>query len=255
MKDKVLEETVDNGKIIRKLRKTRVFGLHSTKEVRDQLIELLMERVRLHKDKFIAPILYEEMRGMEVYKNGKVQHSELTHDDQVFSYLMALYVWYYGKNLRENFGIQKMGIKTEEDIDDIVELEGAEEQGTITEEFVAATRPEQDRLEAQLRQMEQAKGMMFSEFVARQKQIEDERLQVMMQNAAVRQAYAKKYGMDPDNIQLDSQLTFGNQVALPNSLFTDFIKNNDELDQGSIYYTLNQEQLVEQSYQEDETQQ
>ena len=114
IKDKVLEETVDNGRLVRKLRKTKVFGLHSTKEVRDQLIELLMERVRHHKDKFISPTLYEEMRGLEVTKNGRVDHSELTHDDQIFSYLLGLYIWYYGKNLRENFGIEKFGIKTEE---------------------------------------------------------------------------------------------------------------------------------------------
>ena len=82
MKDRVLEETVDNGKIVRKLRKTKVYGLHSTKEVRENLIELLMERVRHHKDKFISPTLYQEMRGMEVKKNGFVGHSDLTHDDQ-----------------------------------------------------------------------------------------------------------------------------------------------------------------------------
>lgn len=255
IKDKVLEETVDNGKIVRKLRKTKVFGLHSTKEIRDQLIELLMERVRLHKDKFISPILHAEMRGMEVKKNGFVGHSDLTHDDQVFSYLMALYVWYYGKNLRENFGIQKMGIKTEEDIDDIVELEGVEDNGTITEEFVAATKPEQDKLELQLAQMEKAKGMLFSEYVAKQRQVEEERLQVMMQNKAVKEAYARKYGMDPDAVVLDSQMTFGNSVQLPNSLFTDFIKNEDELDQSSIYYTLNHSQNVMNEVQEDESQQ
>ena len=254
-KDKVLEETVDNGKIIRKLRKTKVFGLHSTKEIRDQLIELLMERVRLHKDKFISPILHAEMRGMEVRKNGFVGHSDLTHDDQVFSYLMAMYVWYYGKNLRENFGIQKMGIKTEEDVDDIVELEGADEVGSITEEFVAVTRPEQDKLEAQLAQMERAKGLMFSEYVAKQRKVEEERLQVMMQNKAVKEAYARKYGMDPDAVVLDSQVSFGNTVQLPSSLFTDFIKNEDELDQSSIYYTLNHSTSVMDEVPEDETQQ
>ena len=46
----------------------------------------------MHKDKFIAPILHHEMESMEVKKNGKVEHSQNSHDDQVFSYLMALVV-------------------------------------------------------------------------------------------------------------------------------------------------------------------
>jgi hypothetical protein len=81
-----------------------------------------MERVMYHKDKFTAPILWEEMRSMEVKKSGKVEHSDKTHDDNVFSYLMALYVWYEGKNLLENFNIRKCTIKTDE-MEDIEELD------------------------------------------------------------------------------------------------------------------------------------
>lgn len=255
MKDKVLEETVDNGKIIRKMRKTKVYGLHSTKEVRENLIELLMERVRHHKDKFISPTLYQEMRGMEVKKSGKVEHSDLTHDDQVFSYLMALYVWYEGKNLRENFGIEKYGIKTEDSVDDIVELDSAtDEAGSIVEEMVSLTRAGQNELEVQLAQLEKAKGMLFSEYVERQREQEEERLQIMLQNPSIRQAYATKYGTPPDAIAVDQQGVFGNQVQLPNSLFTDFIKAEDELDNNSIYTTMNA-QIRYNQYQEDETQQ
>lgn len=96
-------------------RRVKVYGLTSTKAVRARLIEILMERVRYHKDKFICPILHDEMRSMTVRPSGKVEHSDKTHDDQVFSYLMALYVWYDGKNLVENFGIRKSTIKTDED--------------------------------------------------------------------------------------------------------------------------------------------
>ena len=84
-----------------------MYGTDSTKDVRARLIEILYDRVAYHKDKFIAPILLKEMEAMEVKKNGKVEHSDNSHDDQVFSYLMALYVWYEGKNLAENFHIIK----------------------------------------------------------------------------------------------------------------------------------------------------
>jgi hypothetical protein len=114
IKDKVIEETFNGVRMEKKPRKVKVYGLDSTKAVRARLIEILQERVRYHKDKFIAPILYDEMRSMEVKKNGKVEHSDRTHDDQVFSYLMALYVWYEGKDLAERYGIRKSTLKTDD---------------------------------------------------------------------------------------------------------------------------------------------
>lgn len=99
----------------KKSQKVRVYGLDSTRDVRARLIEILQERVRYHKDKFVAPIILDEMKHMVVKKSGKVEHSENSHDDQVFSYLMALYVWYDGKNLAENFHIVKNTIKTDAD--------------------------------------------------------------------------------------------------------------------------------------------
>lgn len=115
IKDKVVEEAVNGYRVDQVKRKVRVYGLNSNKSVRNRLIEILRTRMAYHKDKFIAPILYDEMKGMEVKNSGKVEHSEKTHDDQVFSYLMALYVWYDGKNLMENFGIQKDSLKTDQE--------------------------------------------------------------------------------------------------------------------------------------------
>ena len=114
IKDKVIEEAFNGTRMQARPRKVKVYGVDSTKAVRARLIEILMERVMYHKDKFISPILYDEMRAMEVKKSGKVEHSDKTHDDQVFSYLMALYVWYEGKNLVENFGIRKTTLKTDQ---------------------------------------------------------------------------------------------------------------------------------------------
>jgi hypothetical protein len=122
IKDKVIEETFNGVHVEKHPKKVKVYGVDSTKAVRARLIEILMERVMYHKDKFTAPILWEEMRSMEVKKSGKVEHSDKTHDDNVFSYLMALYVWYEGKNLLENFNIRKCTIKTDE-MEDIEELD------------------------------------------------------------------------------------------------------------------------------------
>lgn len=69
-----------------------------------------------HKAKFISPIIYNELCTLEVKKNGKIEHSATAHDDQIFSYLMALYVWYEGKDLMERYGLEKGTLYTDEDV-------------------------------------------------------------------------------------------------------------------------------------------
>lgn len=116
IKDKVIEEAFDGVRVNKRKARVRVYGLDSTKAVRADLIDLLYERVRYHKDKFISPMIYNELETMQVKpRSGKVEHSDGAHDDQVFSYLMALYVLYNGSNLMENWGIQRNAIKTDED--------------------------------------------------------------------------------------------------------------------------------------------
>lgn len=117
IKEKPIEESFNGVRTNVRKARVKVYGSDSNKETRARLIELLYNRVAYHKDKFICPILHHEMECMEVKKNGRVEHSDTSHDDQVFSYLWALYVFYEGKNLAENFGIQKNTIKTDEDVE------------------------------------------------------------------------------------------------------------------------------------------
>lgn len=240
IKDRVIEEVIEKNRIIRKSKKTKVFGLQSTKDVRENLIELLTERVRHHKDKFISPTIYQELRGLEVKKNGKIEHSDLTHDDQIFSYLMAMYVWYEGKDLRENFGIMKSGIKTEEAVDDIIDLVGTEEMSDITESISYINKPDQDKMTLQMQQMQKAQGVLFSDFVNKQRKAEEDKLGILLQNPAFKNAYAKKYNIHPDAISTGGQ-AYGDMVNIPSSLFLDFNKPEEEIDQNSVYYTLNQQ--------------
>lgn len=173
IKDKVIEESYNGVRVEKRPRKVKVYGLDSTKNIRARLIEILMERVMYHKDKFVAPLLLEEMRAMQVKKNGKVEHSDRSHDDQVFSYLMALYVWYDGHNLIENFGIRKTTIKTDADEDiESVEIEDALEAREKID-FNGSTFEVKEEIAAELEWIEKdlrfvtSDDMMASQFINR----------------------------------------------------------------------------------------
>jgi hypothetical protein len=198
--------------------------------------------MNLHKDKFISETLYRELRGLEVKKNGRVEHSDLGHDDQIFSYLMAIYVWYDGKNLRENFGIEKGSIKTEEDVDDVLEMATAAKNDIITKDLARVTRLNTDdtaKLEQQIMMMKKAQGIMYSDFVKQQRMMEQQRLIEMLKHDNIKQAYANKFGVNAEDISIEDNYSNGVLQNLPPSLFLDFNKNEEELDQMSIYNNLN----------------
>lgn len=115
IKDKVVEERTQGPHVQKMTRKVKCYGTDETKQTRDLLMEILRDRMTNHKAKFISPIIYEELCTLEVKKNGRIEHSATAHDDQIFSYLMALYVWYEGKDLMERFGLQKGSISTDDD--------------------------------------------------------------------------------------------------------------------------------------------
>lgn len=199
IKDKVIEETNDGIRIIRKKQKTKVYGLDSTRDKRDLLIQILKERMESHKDKFISPFIYNELKQMEVKRSGKVEHSDNSHDDQVFSYLMALYVWYEGKDLKERYNIDKASIKTDMDVDEVIT--GLEEKySSIIEEIEYIQSKDDDPTNQMLNKTMAAKGIMVADFMAKQRKAEDELLNQLLQNKAIKEAFARANHLSLDDV-------------------------------------------------------
>ena len=231
IKEKELEERFDGVKTVRKKQKVRIYGLDSNRSVRARLIEILMERVRYHKDKFVAKVLLEEMKRMVVKKSGKVEHSDNSHDDQVFSYLMALYVWYEGKNLAENFRIVKNTIKTdaeEELIENEIEdnIENVEEVNFDNEIY-----NEDSDLYQTLNFIEKNAKYITTEDIRDEQYYEIIRVRdnILRKNPELRKKMAKETGLDES--MFNNTGDFGNvtSVTLPNTLFDmDNISNDEE---------------------------
>lgn len=199
-------------------RKVKVYGTTSTKAVRARLIEILMERVRYHKDKFVTPLLYDEMSGMTTRPSGKVEHSDHTHDDTVFGYLMALYVWYDGKNLVENFGIQKSTLKTDQD-EEILE-ENFEDALEKREKITIDNSLEEDRNDIQetLEWVERSVGIktgnqLYGEQFVNRLNTRDS---FIVQYPELNNRIIEKTGV---NVTPNQQHMISGQTTLPDSLF------------------------------------
>lgn len=221
IKEKVIEEQFDGIRMRKRPQRVKVYGLDSTKDVRARLIEILYERVAYHKDKFVAPILHSEMQAMEVKRTGKVEHSDNSHDDNVFSYLMAMYVWYDGKNLAQNFRIIKNTIKTdtEEEIDES-EFEDQLEAKERVDVERASYEPESE-IAQDLEWVEKMSGSLITDQDMRTSQyleLIEGRNAMVANNNQVRQAIEIETGVDILNYQARQG---GMYTPLPDHIFYD----------------------------------
>ena len=214
IKDKVIEERSDGIRIIRKTQKTKVYGTDNTKAVREDLMEILRERMELHKDKFISPIIYRELTTLEVKRSGRIEHSSTEHDDSVFSMLMALYVWYYGKNLRENWNLVKKNLTTDEQLEEpVFALE--EKYSDIIEEIETL---DNSMVKEQIDALNKAKGKLYHEFVREQIAKDDEALQEILMTKIGREAYANQFHVPLEDMN-------NKMYTIPNSVFTGFYED------------------------------
>ncbi len=229
IKDRIVEETNDSlGRVVRRKQRTKVYGLDSSKDSRDLLIGILRDRMERHKDKFNSPVLLDELSKMVVKRNGKVEHSENSHDDLVFSLLMALYVWYEGKNLKDIFHINKTTIKTEDSVDDII---GENSQSALERKYTEIIEelklPDDDtektikEVNESLKVLKQGMGVMFGDFVKQQREKENQLLLDMLQNKVAREAFARKEHLPVQDIEVMAK---GN-YTIPNSVFLNFTGN------------------------------
>lgn len=229
-KEKITEEYANNGvNTIKKKKLQKVYGLDSSKNVRELLIGLLRERMEHHKDKFISKLLYNEFLGLEVKRDGKVDHSSNTHDDLTFSYLMALYVWYEGKDLKERYGITKQTLKTDEDVDDSVfdvvddTVDITNELDTIEKSELNGTSEEDLKQDSMMQTNKKAIGIEYSKWDKSQVELEKKYLmQLLGSHPDILKSYAYKYHMSTEDINiLKDKLNNEDSVDLAKAFYDD----------------------------------
>jgi len=190
IEDRVLEERFGGtGPVQRRAQKIRVYGSDSSKKKREELIEILRDRVEYHKDKIVSPILYNELCGMEVKKNGKVEHSVNTHDDGVFSWLWALYMYYSSSDLKTNWGIERRILKTDADLEEAV-FGVDDNQESIIQDIDLI---EDEQVEEQLNTIKVTNAVMYDEWVKSEHEKDEQAMQKILATKVGRMAYQQKF--------------------------------------------------------------
>ncbi len=228
IKERVQEERFVGAKTIYKKAKVKSFGTDNTHENRIKLMELLNQRVLYHKDKFIAPILHDEMCNLETKKSGKIEHAANAHDDQIFSYLMALYVWYYGENLMERFHIFKNELKTDQDMDETQFDEDNRYGGFETIEAHYIDDPDSsisNIIAEQQAAIEATKSMTLEQFKIQEAEKDEKCLQDIMLTPSGRRAVAEAYNVDLN--YLEQQYSGNASIDISNKIIENFYEDGN----------------------------
>ena len=80
------------------------YGNYLVKKVRDAMFELLFQHIDQCKDLLLTEYLVNDMCKLVRTSTGRIEASKGEHDDCLFSYMHAIYIYYTGDNL-ETFGI------------------------------------------------------------------------------------------------------------------------------------------------------
>ena len=101
------------GFIKQEAARRKLYGVWTGGNSRDVMFSILDEYVKEHKESFVGHNVIDDLMKL-VRINSKIQAVKGQHDDSIMSFLMCLYVYYYGNNLAR-YGFTRGGVPDEED--------------------------------------------------------------------------------------------------------------------------------------------
>lgn len=105
--DAVTEEDDADFDTIQKAHMWRNRGVYTTTKNRKQMFEILFRHIYECKDILLTKNIVHDICSLVTNKNTKrVEAAKGQHDDSIMSYLLTMFVWYYGDNLA-HFGFFK----------------------------------------------------------------------------------------------------------------------------------------------------
>lgn len=91
----------------------KLFGIWTGGKSREVMFSLLDDYVKEHKDSFVGANIIDDLMKL-VRIRSKIQAVAGQHDDSIMSFLMCLYLYYYGNNLAR-YGFTRGGLPDDEE--------------------------------------------------------------------------------------------------------------------------------------------
>jgi hypothetical protein len=127
LSDDMIDKLDNKGFLKYEANRRRAYGVTTTEKSRDRMFGLLDTHIKDHKDKFVGKNLTNDILKLVRLKSGKIAAGQGFHDDAVMSYLLILYVYYFGPNLARFGFVRGTPVEEEErnkgaSYDEIIDL-------------------------------------------------------------------------------------------------------------------------------------
>lgn len=155
---RIKDDLDENGFIKDEFVKNKYFGTNTTSSTRQVMMNILLDAMHFSRNLVSSRYVVDDVKNL-VVKNDKIQAAQGEHDDSVMSWLIALYIYYYGEKL-ERYGFRKgeMPRDIQED-DEFVKLKKLYQNPEIKRQFptLYAYYQEEKRKHDIVKQMEDEK--------------------------------------------------------------------------------------------------
>ena len=138
----------------------------------------------------------------------------------------ALYMWYYGGDVVNNWGIQKHVLRTDADLEEAVfEINEPKSNMTKELEYVNATPETTDDIENQLKFLDTPVGkMLYTQWLEEMKAADDAAMQKILSTPQGREAYERQFHT---KLSTDEN----GATTIPLSVYDDFNNGVDPMEQ------------------------
>jgi len=110
-----LDDKVDSkGFLEKQAEKRKLYGIYTGTKSRQRMFELLGGLIKENKDVFVCENIIDDIMKL-VRKNNKIQAANGAHDDSIMSFLMCIYLYYYGNNL-SRYGFVRGSLPSEDEM-------------------------------------------------------------------------------------------------------------------------------------------
>ena len=110
------DEKLDaHGFIKREAENRRSFGVYTNSKSREIMMQIMLRLVAEKKEAFVTQYIIDDLNNLVRRPSGKIEARSGYHDDNIMSFLIAMYVRYHGKKLT-NWGFVPGGTPTGEDL-------------------------------------------------------------------------------------------------------------------------------------------
>lgn len=114
----------------------RFYGIYTKAESRERMFGLLETFVKEHKDSFVSANVIDDLMKLVRTRTGKIEAQTGFHDDSIMSFLMCLYLYYFGNNL-SRYGFIR-GVVDEEELNQGMHYDANAVYGYLNENEKAA---------------------------------------------------------------------------------------------------------------------